>query len=573
MIIKDDSEAKELERALNSIHKFIDGIFITITNPKQKEVEKVCKKFNATISYFKWNKDFSAARNFSFDQVTDDYTHIFWMDADDMIHGGESLRDLAQESLEKNIGAVFARYLYSVELDEQGGIKDILIEHLRERLILNNKTYKWVAPIHETLIANPPQNQTDTQLFFVVHITDLNKMTDSMYRNIEILEEEVIQNSSDPRPIYYLAKAYFDTKDPLILYDDLGNGCESLTLELMKEYLDKSGWPEEKAQCLEYMAMIYREIGRFDKAIECLNKSQVLWPQYPSIYIQLSLTYVMMKEWSKALHWIKVAMGLELPKTTLVVQPKDYKSMILECLFHIHFNTQNLDLTEKTIDKLAEVVPTQMNIDRQREVKNWRLQNNLALWLVKLANHLNETKQVSKLKALVNAIPKEIDSAPIIIQMRNDLTPPRKWSDNEVVIYCGPGFEKWSPVNEGHGIGGSEEAVINMSRELSKIGYKVTVYGDPQEEGVYDGVSYLPSYYINWKDEFNILISWRQIGLFDLPIKAKKSYLWNHDLQNALTYTPERLKKIDKVMFLSKFHRTNVPALSESKIMYTSNGI
>lgn len=573
VIVKDDKEVDELRRMLGTVAKHVDGIYITITNPKQKKLEKLCKEFKAHVTYFDWVKDFSKARNFSFDQVPDEYTHIFWLDADDMLQGGESLRTLAQESLDKNIGAIFARYLYSCEFDEEGKIKNILIEHLRERLILNNHTYKWVAPIHETLIADPPQNQTDTQLFFVVHVTDLLKMENSMYRNIEILEEEVMNNPADPRPIYYLAKAYFDVKDPMILYDDLGNGLESLTLELMKDYLAKSGWAEERAQCLEYMSMIYREMGKYDKAIQCLMTAQVEWPQYPSIYIQLSLCYVMIKDWTKALHWVKIAMQLDIPKTTLVVQPKDYKMMLLESLFHIYFNTQNLDLTEKTIDKLVEIMPTEINISRQKEVKNWKAQNDLAHWVIKLANHLNKTGQTGKLKALVNAIPDEIDSAPALVQMRNDLTPPKQWESNEIAIFCGPGFEKWSPKSTASGVGGSEEAVIHMGEELTKLGWKVTVYADPEEQGNYEGVEYLPYYYVNWKDSFNVLIAWRNIGVFDLPLKAKKTYLWNHDLQNSLTYTPERLKKIDKVFFLSKFHRTNVPTLSEDKILYTHNGI
>jgi tetratricopeptide (TPR) repeat protein len=573
MIVKSDEEVDELHRALNSAAKHVDGIFITVTNPGQKKIEKLCKEFNAHLSYFEWVMDFSKARNFSFDQVTDDYTHIFWMDADDMLQGGESLRGLAQESLDKNLGAIFARYLYSCEFGEQGEIKNILIEHLRERLILNNHTYKWVAPIHETLIAEVPQNQTDTNLFLLVHVTDLSKMENSMYRNIEILQNEVMNNPTDPRPIYYLAKAYFDTKDPMVVYDDLGDGVESITIELIKDYLVKSGWAEERAQALEYLSMLYREMGKYDKAIQCLMTAQVEWPQYPSIYIQLALCYVMIKDWSKAMHWVKVAMQLDIPKTTLVIQPKDYKMMMLEVLFHIYFNTQNLDLTEKTIDKLVEIMPTDVNIGRQMEVKNWKAQNDLAHWVIKLGNHLSKTGQKGKLKALVNAIPDEIDSAPALVQMRNDLTPPREWESNEIAIYCGPGFEKWSPANESKGIGGSEEAVINMGRELTKLGWKVTVFGDPQEMGSYEGVDYLPYYYANFKDSFNVFIAWRNIGLFDLNLKTKKAYLWNHDLQNSMTYTPERLKKIDKVFFLSKFHRTNVPALDESKIMYTHNGI
>ena len=152
--------------------------------------------------------------------------------------------------------------------------------------------------------------------------------------------------------------------------------------------------------------------------------------------------------------------------------------------------------------------------------------------------------------------------------------PPRTWGEDEIAIYCGPGFEKWSPKNVAQGIGGSEEAVIYMSKELAKLGWKVTVFADPQEDaGDHDGVSYVPHYEVNWNDNFNVLISWRQIGLFDMPVKTKKAYLWNHDIQNPLEYTPDRVNKIDKVFFLSKWHRSNVPNLAEDKVMYTGNGL
>lgn len=573
MIVKDDTEAEELRRALGSIAKWVDGIFITVTNKGQKEISKICKEFGATESYFKWVNDFSKARNYNFSQVPKEYDFIFWIDADDMYHGGEAIRKWAKIAMEQELGAVFCRYLYSVELDEKGGIKNILIEHLRERLIRNNDVYEWVAPIHETLIAKVPQNQTDTNDFMVVHLANFEDMEGSMYRNIEILQDEVVNNSSDPRPIYYLAKAYFDTKDPILLKDKIAPDMDSITAELIKDYLRKSGWAEERAQAWEYLSMVHRENGEYKKSLIALLEAQTEWPQYPSIFIQTALTYVMMADWGKALAYVKMAVNMPLPKTTLVIQPKDYRGMILECLFHIYFNTQDLDKCEKVIEELAEEVPSEMNLGRQQEVREWRQKNNLAHWVVKLAYHLRTTKQENKLKALINAIPQEIDNAPALIGLRNEMTPPRVWGSDEVVIYCGPGFEKWSPKNVAKGIGGSEEAVIYLSQELTKLGWKVTVYADPEEEGDYDGVTYLPHYYVNWNDQFNVLISWRQIGLFDIPFKAKKTYLWNHDIQNPLTYTKERVSRIDKVMFLSKWHRENVPALEESKIMYSANGV
>src|SRR3990167_8321214 len=270
MIVKDDTEVERLRRSLNSSAKWVDGIFITGTKNPQKKIKALCKEYGATWSWFDWVKDFSAARNYNFSQVPKEYDWIFWCDTDDMLHGGESFRSVVENAEKLNIKAVFARYLYQVELDEQGGIKNILIEHLRERLLRNDGTYEWIAPIHETLIERVPSGKTDTNDFFVIHLSRPEDMVNSMYRNIEILEEEVMRKPEDPRPIYYLAKAYFDLKTPELLYEPASPGMDSITVELLKDYLRKSGWAEERAQAWEYLSMIHRERNQYKEAIYAL---------------------------------------------------------------------------------------------------------------------------------------------------------------------------------------------------------------------------------------------------------------------------------------------------------------
>lgn len=576
LIVKDDSEVDKLRNCLNSFARHVDHIFITGTKKPQKEIKKLCTEFGATWSWFEWIKDFSAARNFNFSQVDpNEYQWIFWCDTDDVVSGAENFQIAIARAEAANIKAIFARYLYQVEIDEKTGeIRHILIEHLRERLIRNDGTYEWIAPIHETLMEKVPSGKTDFQDFVVIHLTTPAEMEDSMYRNIEILESEVMRHPQDPRPIYYLAKAYFDTKEPMILYESCGEGLDSVTMELLKDYQRKSGWPEERAQCWEYMSMVHRERNEFKQAIYALLEALYEAPVFTSIYIQLALCYVMAKDWDKALHWVKLAGQVEIPKTTLVINPRDYKAMILEALFHIYINTGKLDECVKVTESLAELVPNELNLQRVRELHDLKEKNNLAHWTVKLAHHLHNTHQVEQLKALINSIPIEIANEPVLIDLRNQFMPPKTWDDNSIMIYCGPGFEEWGPKNVAKGIGGSEEAVIYLSKELTRLGWKVTVFNSPgNQAGEHDGVEYRPFYEVNWNDNFNILISWRQIGLFDMPVKAKKTYLWNHDIQNALDYTPERVAKIDKVFFLSKWHRSNVPKLDESKVLYTANGV
>lgn len=575
LIVKDDTEADKLRNCLTSFSKYVDAIYITGTKNPQDKIKEICNEFGAKWSWFEWCKDFSKARNYNFSQVSSEYDWIFWCDTDDVVVGAENLKEAIDRAEKLNIKAVFARYLYQVEIDEKTGeIKQILIEHLRERLVRNDGTFEWIAPIHETLMEKVPCGKTDFMDFMVVHLTTEPEMYESMYRNIEILEEEVMRNPNDPRPIYYLAKAYFDTREPMVLYDPIAPGMGSLTMELMKDYIRKSGWPEERAQCWEYISMIHRERNEFKDAIYALLEALYEAPVFTSIYIQLALCYVVQRDWVKAMHWVKLAGQVEVPKTTLVINPRDYKAMILEALFHIYVNTGKLEECEKVCQGLVEIAPNDLNLQRLRDVQDVRYRNDLAHWTVKLANHLHSTQQVEQLKALVNSIPLEIANEPVLVDLRNQVLPPKQWAEDTVAIYCGPGFEKWSPKNVAQGIGGSEEAVIYLTRELAKLGWKVTVFGDPQDEaGVYDGVNFAPYYEVNWNDNFNILISWRQLGLFDLPIKAKKAYLWNHDIQNPMEYTKERLNKIDKVFFLSKWHRDNVPNLPEEKIMYTANGL
>jgi tetratricopeptide (TPR) repeat protein len=575
IIVKSDEELEILKRAVGSVIKHVDAVYITATNNPDTKIRKFCKQIGANFSFFEWCYDFSKARNFNMAQIPSEYDWYFWCDTDDVVQGAETFRDAIALAEKNNIKAIFARYLYQVELDESGKIKNILIEHLRERLLRHDGTFEWVAPIHETLIEKVPTGKTDYQGFCVVHLMEPNQMEKSMWRNIQILEQNVMDNPTDPRPIYYLAKAYFDTRLPELLYESAGEGVESITIELIKTYLMMSGWAEERGQAWEYLSMIYREQQNFKEAINCLLNALKEDPKFTSTYIQIALSYVMLKDWEKAMHWVKLAGNVDIPKTTLVINPRDYKTMILEALFHIYLNTGKLEECLKVATDLNSMLPNDLNAGRVRDVGDLKARNDLAHYIVKLAHHLHKTGQTEQLENLVYSIPQEIASEPAMVDLRHQFTPARKWDDNEIAIYCGQGFEQWSWKSVAKGVGGSEEAVINMSRELAKLGWKVYVYGDPQgDAGIHEGVVWLPYYHINWRDEFNILIGWRNIGLFDVPgLKTKRAYLWNHDLQINLTYTPERVNKMTKAFFLSKYHRDNVPALDESKVMITANGI
>lgn len=604
MISRGKGEEVNLRRALASIAPHVDGIFITLTSPisQLKEAEKICKEFNVTVSYneslfipdkktITWLKDFfgyepnmklgdkifvfDQARNYNWSQIPKDYEWIVWIDADDIFRGGEHLHLLAEQATSQNIEAVYFNYLYQAEFNEKGQVTGRIIEHLRERLLRNNDKYKWIAPIHETLIEQVPTQKIDNYDCEVIHLATDSDRINSLKRNLRNLELAIYQTKGkDPRHVYYLAKAYFDLRT---------KETDDKAIPLIMQYLqgdDKSGWPEERQQAWEYLSEIYRRRNEHNNAIKSiLNAFTEPSEPPPSAFLSLALSCMMKNQAELALFWVKIASSIPDKKTTLVRNPKDIQGRTLEIIYNACLNLAKVDEAWAAGKKLLDMFPNEDNVKNAFGfIDNLRTQRDITMKVSELAAYLDKTGEGHKIKALLQGVPAIAENTPFIADLANKVIPPRVWDTKEIAIFCGPGFTNWTskqlvdPKNSF--VGGSEEAVIKMSEALSKQGWKVTVFGDPGvDEGEIDGVNWLPYYKMNKKDEFNIFIAWRQIGFFDQEIKAKKTYLWNHDIQNAMEYNDERMKKINKVMFLSKWHRDNVPSLPEEKVFLTSNGI
>lgn len=596
-------EVSNLDRALASIAPHVDGVYITLTSPKDQTqaAEEVCKKYNAHVSYTEalftadlsmvtWLKDFfgyepqikasdklflfDQARNYNFSQVPKDYDWVIWIDTDDVFVGAENLHELGKIGLEKNIEAFYFKYIYQAEFDKNGRIKHVIIEHLRERLVRNIGVYKWVAPIHETLIEQRPTMKTDNYDCQVVHLSTQEDKLNSLTRNLKNLELAIYQSQGkDPRHIYYLAKAFYDLNTAE--YNDKA-------IPLIMKYLGgehPSGWPEERAQAYEYLADIYRRKGEFNNAVKAAVNAMIEQPEQPSIFLNLAHTYMVRQEWERALFWVRLASAIPEKKTTLVVNPRDTQAKTLEILYNCALNLNKVDEAWAAAAKMLEMFPEETSVQQAYTfISQLREQRDLTMKYMQLAEYLKKSGEWYKLKPLLAAAPRMIESNPFVISLNQQNNPPTPWGKDEIAIYCGIGFTPWSPKRltdpQGCFVGGSEEAVILAAEALARKGWKVTVYNDPgTDEGEYNGVKYLPYYKFNRMDNFNILVAWRDIRFFDTEFSAKKKVLWLHDIQNPVEYTPERVQKIDKVLFLSKWHRDNVPTLPDEKVIITSNGI
>ncbi len=135
----------------------------------------------------------------------------------------------------------------------------------------------------------------------------------------------------------------------------------------------------------------------------------------------------------------------------------------------------------------------------------------------------------------------------------------------DIVYYCGPGnylkfSSKWNP--ESKQLGGSEEAVINLSKELTNNGYNVTVFCVLDGKSrVYENVSYKPYYEWVPKDVQDITIIWRDPSNCKQIIHTKQMFLDLHDAidPNWITDLDPRIK----IMTKSNYH-ANILKLNKS---------
>ncbi len=148
-----------------------------------------------------------------------------------------------------------------------------------------------------------------------------------------------------------------------------------------------------------------------------------------------------------------------------------------------------------------------------------------------------------------------------------------------IFTYVYDGMETWDPSSIDAGISGSEEAVIYMSEELAKLGYAVTVFGNPPANSPYRNPQANPRYIHVHEDTgqyFDIAVSWRAPwnGL-QIRNRAGKTYLWPHDTYHW-RLSKEQILAFNDVFWLSSWQRSQWMSVNPEFEVYTNiygNGI
>lgn len=585
IITKGDSELEMLKIAVNSVKPFVDDIFVT-SSAENKELAKYCKREGIHHSFRAWDNNFGEQRNFNWKQVTDygKYDFIGWCDSDDEVVGGEHLREIASKAINNNVGVVFFDYWYACTFNGEPSFKNVASVDLiqpRERLIKPD-THTWKNRLHETPvpIGETPKYvryryEPHKQSVVIVH-RDIQQdfiNSDKMRRNQELLElqlgeERQSANGADPRTLLNLIKIYVELDNPELW---------KKALEMGAEYLPKSGWDEERAICHDKMAQALMRLGRTNEAEQHLVASIGEFPHNIETHLILAEFYLSTDQLDKCKHWLDEAMSMDIKghgSSVVAVTPIKIRAskLMIKWAFQVE---KNIKKAVEASNMLLEVEPTQENVENHEYLLNLKDMDEACHHIDKLCEYLDSIGQANSIVPIIDRLPVEIRQQPFAIKLRQKFSPPRKWGEKEICYFANFGsahFEKWDGNSVLKGIGGSETAVIRLSGEWTKLGYSVTVYGDPEQPCQVNGVKYLPYYWFNMEDEFNVFIQWRANFLAG-KVKAKKFLVDLHDIFDRNAYPEEKMDVIDKVMVKSKFHRELAPNIPDDKVLIVSNGI
>ena len=157
----------------------------------------------------------------------------------------------------------------------------------------------------------------------------------------------------------------------------------------------------------------------------------------------------------------------------------------------------------------------------------------------------------------------------------------KKKSKYDIVYFAGGLSAEWDPIS--NSLGGSEQAIVLLSKYWADMNYKVAVYGNIKQEMTLDNVDYFKDINFKASEYYNYLILWRSYGtdtafLFD--IKANKIIIDLHDI-GGTKLLMDNLEKIDYIFPKSKFHSysiyyqepKNIQERLMSKIRYMPNGV
>ncbi|WP_099204772.1 glycosyltransferase [Scatolibacter rhodanostii] len=286
MIVKNEEDV--LARCLTCASKFADEIVIVDTGSDDSSKE-IAKQFTDKVYDFEWIEDFSAARNYSFSQATQDF--CMWLDADDIIEDSEIEKIIAlKETLPTDVNVVYMKY--NTGFDEKGNVS---FSFYRERLIRRSCGMIWRGAVHEAI------SSIGKRLYTEIAISHRKLKSRDNTRNLRIYESEI----SKGHPLCARDKFYYARE---LTYH---NRYKEATQVLEEVLDDPTAWIENQIEACRSLYISYLKLNNRKKALYSLLNSFEFDRPRAEICCDLGSYFIEEKKYDTAVFWYETALSCE----------------------------------------------------------------------------------------------------------------------------------------------------------------------------------------------------------------------------------------------------------------------
>lgn len=355
LIVKDGE--KTLGPCLDSIRPFVTQIVVAVDERTTDKTRKVARKHGADVivpvKVSDWHEceqhgrvlaqHFGNARNESFTHLDPALPWWLWIDADDLLTGGEHLAALCAGIPGEAVGC-WLRYRYSTI----NNYAETTTLYDRERILRSSVGWRWEYRVHEVVVpsrANPTWAADDRVQ--VVHQEGVHRTEASTTRNQLLLEIDWEEQPDNQRTSFYLANGFFASND----------------MPRAVEWYDKTTKigtnPWEVWQSFCYLSISCRRLGDLDGAVDAALAAVERIPDYREGYYRLAEAYLDAGEFTKAIGWAEKGLDAADPPRFVFVNPLDTKVNIRTVLADAHGQLGDYAEARQHLEAAYKVAPSE----------------------------------------------------------------------------------------------------------------------------------------------------------------------------------------------------------------------
>ena len=300
LIVRNEEEV--LARCLDCVKKFADEIVVCDTGSTDGTVQ-IAKRYTDNVCYFNWCDDFSAARNYCFDNAHGDY--LMWIDADDIVEEDDVRKILALKPQLHECDMVYMQY---AAFNPSG---EPTFCYRRERIFRNSPAYRFSGAVHEAVIPSGKIINSDARI-----LHNKVKSPDGM-RNLRIYQGQIHRGGKlDARSqFYYGRELYF---------------CGMLreSEAVLSDFIRGDGWVENKIEACQNLYEIRLALGDREGATRAVLFSFTLAPPRPRACCALGDIAYLAGNLQTAKYWYESAISADSGESAGAFVNVDYSRFI-----------------------------------------------------------------------------------------------------------------------------------------------------------------------------------------------------------------------------------------------------